>query len=186
MDHFGKSVQRVTHSSKDLTQASTEQHRKNTLAAQRTKLMLDCYRTGAANNPETFVTAIAATLARYPDEVIYRVTDPRSGIQSRIAWMPSIKEVRDECERAMEPIQQRMEQEKRIAEQLAERERLEQLRASRPSLDDMKSKYGDTWGIGVQTAKQKAAEPAPNVDQLRHHYVHYDLAFRPKQSGDVA
>src|SRR5690349_15537233 len=100
MDSLGKSVQRVTSSSKTLSEVSAEQERKNILAAERTQLMLDCFRTGEANNPEVFVTAIAATLARYPDQVIYEVTDPRTGIPSKISWMPTIKDVREACEQA--------------------------------------------------------------------------------------
>ena len=95
MENLGKSALRVTASSTSLTQASAEQHRKNILAAERAKLMLDCFRTGGANNPEVFVTAVAATLARYPDQVIYDVTDPRLGLPSQLTWMPSIKEVYD-------------------------------------------------------------------------------------------
>lgn len=147
--------------------------------------MLDCYRTGGANNPETFVTAIAATLARYPDEVIFTVTDPRSGIPSRVSWMPSIKEVRDACEDVLEPILEREKQAKRISEQMELRRREDEAKTRRPSYDDLKAKYGENFGIGagLEEARAKSIEPAPTADQLRHHYAHYALAFRPKQDS---
>lgn len=148
--------------------------------------MLDCYRTGGANSPETFVTAIAATLARYPDQVIYEVTDPRSGIPVQITWMPSVKEVFDMCERAMLPIRNRVEQEKRISEQFEQRKREDQARATRHSYEELKAKYGNDWGIAAPEAKRKSAEPAPTVEQLRHHYAHYGLAFQPKAKDDAA
>lgn len=155
-------------------------------AAQRARLLLGCYRTGDANDPETYVAAVAATLAHYPDEIITEVTHPVSGLPSRQKWLPSVSEVRMACEDAMGPYDRIRAHKERIAQQLADRERYEQereLAKRRPTYDDMKAKYGDTWGIGVQTAKQKAAEPAPTADQLRHHYQHYGLAFKPKQQA---
>jgi hypothetical protein len=119
------------------------------LAAERTKLMLDCFRTGGANSPETFVAAIAATLARYPDEVIYEVTDPRTGLPSQLTWMPTIKEVYDACERILLPIRVREEREKRIAEQLEARRLEDERQANKPTYDQLKDKYGPDWGITV-------------------------------------
>lgn len=183
MDSLGKSVQRVTSSSKALSEASAEQHRKNILAAERTQLMLDCYRTGAANNPEVFVTAVAATLARYPDQVIYDVTDPRTGIPSKISWMPTIKDVREACERAYEPIKEEIEREKRIAEQMRLREEYES--KPRPTLDELKAKYGKDWGLRDLTKPEKQWEPAPTKSQIAEHYRKYNLQFRPKEeNGD--
>lgn len=149
MDRIEKSVQHVTASSASLTRASAEFHRKNVLAAERTKLMLDCFRTGGANSPETFVAAIAATLARYPDEVIYEVTDPRTGLPSQLTWMPTIKEVYDACERILLPIRVREEREKRIAEQLEARRLEDERQANKPTYDQLKDKYGPDWGITV-------------------------------------
>lgn len=179
MDSLGKSVQRVTTSSNVLSAVSAEQDRKNILAAERTQLMLDCFRTGAANNPEVFVTAIAATLARYPDQVIYDVTDPRTGIPSKISWMPTIKDVREACERAYGPIKEDVEREKRIAEQMRLREEYES--KSRPTYDDLKAKYGKDWGIGrVNGTEERVWAPAPNAAEIRAHYRKYNLQFRPK------
>jgi hypothetical protein len=121
-------------------------------------------------------------LAHFPDDVITSVTHPVTGIPSRIKWLPSVSEVRMACDEAMEPIIRIQQRSERIAQQLADREAYERQRAKpRPTYDDLKGKYGDDWGILAAEAKRKAAEPAPNVDQLRHHYAHYDLAFRPKQ-----
>jgi hypothetical protein len=148
--------------------------------------MLDCYRTGGANNPETFVTAVAATLARYPDQVIYDVTDPTSGIPKQITWMPSIKEIYDTCERAMAPIRYRIEHEKRVAEQMELRRLEDEARAKAPSYDQLKEKYGADWGIKNPDHKKRSpAAPAPTAEQLRHHYQHYDLQFRPKRQDEL-
>ena len=142
--------------------------------------MLDCWRTGGANNPETFVTAVASTLARYPDQVIYDVTDPRSGLPAQLTWMPSIKEVFDACERALAPIRDQIEREKRIAEQMEARRLEDEARATKPTYDQLKAKYGPDWGISNATKAKGPPTPAPTTDQLRHHYQHYDLEFKPK------
>lgn len=145
--------------------------------------MLDCYRTGGANNPEVFVTAIAATLARYPDQIIYDVTDPRSGIPAQLTWMPTIKDVRDACERAYEPIRQQVLYEKRIAEQMEERREAEN--RPRPTLEQLQEKYGRDWGLKDLTRPEKPWEPAPTKSQLEKHYSQYGLAFRPKQQTEA-
>lgn len=143
--------------------------------------MLDSFRTGGANSPETFVTAIAATLSRYPDQVIYEVTDPTSGLPVQITWMPTIKDVHDACERAFLPIKNQQEREKRITEQLEARRNDDEARERRPTYDELKEKYGPTLGIGVVEEAKRKSSPAPTIDQLRHHYQHYDLQFKPKE-----
>jgi hypothetical protein len=49
-------------------------------AMQRARLLLGCYRTGEANDPETYVAAITATLARYSEAIITEVTHPATGL----------------------------------------------------------------------------------------------------------
>lgn len=60
--------------------------------------MFGCYRKGDANDADTYVAAVAAVLACYSPDVIRRVTDPRSGLPRRLNFMPTVKEVMDECE----------------------------------------------------------------------------------------
>ena len=149
-------------------------------------MMLDCWRTGGANSPETFVTAVAATLARYPDQVIYDVTDPTLGLPVQITWMPSVKEVFDACERALLPIRNQIEREKRIAEQLEARRLEDEAKAVKPTYEQLKAKYGPDWGIqNPDHKKRPPPDPAPTMDQLRHHYQHYDLEFKPKNHVDL-
>ena len=61
-------------------------------------MLFGCYRTGLANDPETYTMAVAATLADYPPEVIQHVTDPRTGLPAKCKWLPSVAEVREACE----------------------------------------------------------------------------------------
>ena len=148
--------------------------------------MLDCFRTGGANSPETFVTAIAATLARYPDQVIYDVTDPTSGLPAKLDWMPTIKEVHDACERAYDPIRRQVEQERQTAAQMAERIALEDARAQpRLTLDELKTRYGENWGMkSLDGPAQKSNFRAPSKEDLTAHYREYGLEFKPKETAE--
>lgn len=70
-------------------------------ATERARLMLGCYRKGDANDPDTYVAAIAAVLAMYEPDLIREATDPRMGIQSTekfAAFMPNSGEVKAFCE----------------------------------------------------------------------------------------
>ena len=74
-----------------------------TVAAKAATMLMGCYRKGDAADPEIYVTAIAAVLERYPARVVEEVSDPRTGIAGRSNWLPTVAEVRTECERLMAP-----------------------------------------------------------------------------------
>lgn len=69
--------------------------------------MFGCYRKGDANDPEIYTAAIAATLADFPPEVQDFVTDPRTGLPSRLKWLPTVAEVREACENSASYIRAR-------------------------------------------------------------------------------
>lgn len=80
-------------------------HPKAAYAAERAKLLFGGYRRGDANDPDTYVAAIAAVLACYDTEVIKRATDPRTGIsQSDFmdgrfrSFMPNSGELKAYCD----------------------------------------------------------------------------------------
>lgn len=73
------------------------------VATRRASILLGCYRKGDAEDPQTFVAAVASILASYPQEVAYRVTDPRSGLPGKSKWLPTPAEVREACEAEMAP-----------------------------------------------------------------------------------
>ena len=62
------------------------------------KLLLGSFRTGDATDPEVYAGAVIAVLADYPDDVIELVVDPRSGLPSRMNWLPTIAEIKSACE----------------------------------------------------------------------------------------
>ncbi len=63
--------------------------------------MFGSYRRGDANDPETFVAAIGAVLARYEPDLIREVTDPNTGIQATekfMTFMPQPGELKVYCD----------------------------------------------------------------------------------------
>lgn len=93
-------------------------------AAERANLLFGCYRKGDANDPKTYVTAVAAVLAEYPEDTIRFVTDPRTGLPSKVDWMPTVGEVKRACEDHYGPTRRAMEREAAERRMLAERKRL--------------------------------------------------------------
>lgn len=67
----------------------------------RVRLLCGCYRKGDASDPGTFVVAVATVLLGYPPDIVVSVTDPGTGLPSKLQWLPSVAEVKAECERLM-------------------------------------------------------------------------------------
>ncbi len=86
--------------------------------------MFGCYRKGDANDPDAYVGAVAAVLSEYPAETIKFVTDPRTGIPSRVDWMPTVGEIKRACEEHYGPVRRAIEREANERKQLAERNTL--------------------------------------------------------------
>lgn len=150
----------------------------NSYAAERASLLLGCYRTGEANDPETYVTAIMAVLARYPEQVITDVTHPATGLPKKKSWLPTVKEVFDACEEAVEFSMQHAARLKRIQEQMEARDRED--RGIKPTMAQLKARFGETWGItppgNALTPEQKAEENAKAFEReqarVRAEYEH--------------
>src|SRR5260370_1058576 len=63
-----ESFKLLTISVEKLPASMAQQTRISEYATERARLLLGCYRTGDANDPATYVAAIAATLARYSEQ----------------------------------------------------------------------------------------------------------------------
>lgn len=87
----------------------------------RTRLLLACFRSGEADDPETYVAAISATLMRYPQDVIKDVTTPGMGLTVKTDWRPTVREVYLACEEIMRPRREHAARQERVRKQLADR-----------------------------------------------------------------
>ncbi len=71
------------------------------LAVERARLLFGSYRKTDANDPDTYVAMIAATLASYQEWVILEATHPRTGIQFTDkfkTWPPNPGELKEFCD----------------------------------------------------------------------------------------
>lgn len=93
-------------------------------AKKQARLLLGCYRTGDANDPEVYVAAVVAVLSKYPMHVMRMACDPNDGLPSKIKWLPTIAEVSEECRRLHDYDLRMAERERRILAQIEERKAL--------------------------------------------------------------
>lgn len=115
---------------------------------------------GEVADPDVYVAAVTAVLSRYPMEVARLVCNPSGGLPSKLKWLPSIAEVQQECEAWHAPMRRLEESERDRVRQLEERERAEAPRDDRLSIDELKAKYGPTWGIGSTPEHENQAVKA--------------------------
>ena len=155
-------------SAEQLPASMVRQARISDYATERAQLLFGSYRTGDANDANTYVAAIAATLARFPAGVITAVTHP-SGLATKYSWLPSVKEVFDTCQETVEPIKQNEARLKRIAEQMEARDRED--RGVKPTMAQLKARFGERWGLpvpgNIKTPDEKAEENAAALERER-------------------
>src|SRR5262245_26054077 len=98
-------------------------------------------------DPDLYASAVAAVLSEYPKDIVDAVTDPRTGIQRRIKWLPMLNEITDACEELYAPIKRKAEREARRAETARLLQDVGAPNDQRPTLQELKDKYGDNWGL---------------------------------------
>jgi hypothetical protein len=118
--------------------------------------LFGCFRRGDANDPEVYVAAISAMLAQYPDWVVTKVTDPMRGIPSEMDFLPTVKEVKEACEKLVAPVRQEQGYQERVEQQLADRELDKSTRLTYKELSD---KYGGDgrggWGLEAEKKENR-------------------------------
>jgi hypothetical protein len=87
--------------------------------------LLGCYRSGDANDPESYISAVVSVLSRYEISVIRDVTEPATGLPSRLKWLPTIAEIREHCDMLEQRDRRKAEREQQIRAQLEARETLQ-------------------------------------------------------------
>jgi hypothetical protein len=62
------------------------------------KAIFSAYRVDQYADAEGFMTQLGAVLEEFSDEVVLHVSNPRTGIQRRSKWPPTISEIVEACE----------------------------------------------------------------------------------------
>jgi len=165
-----------------------------TMAIGRATLMYATSRFDDAADPDLFIDAAALILSEYPPDVIIAVTDPRTGVASRVPGPPRANEVKEACEKLMAPIRARERRERALAETLARRKdslALEENRLSRPTLDQLREQHPQLLGRDKERVKLQEAFEQANRElhrrvetALRHSRVKMDIEARRQRSNE--
>lgn len=156
---------------------------KAALIIRQVRILFSAYRRDEFADPEGFVTQIGVVLEEYPEDVIVYVTHPRTGLQRRSKWPPSIAEVVEACDEEVARLA-------KIAKYRAMGEVQKMLpapRAGRCNFDEMVAKHGRPIGIGERgtvfeqyagraVGGQKQELKRMTADDLRRIYARHDEA----------
>jgi hypothetical protein len=117
--------------------------------------MLRGYANGGQQASKGYIGALAEVLAGYPRCVAGRAGDLLTGVPSECRFLPTPADVIAWCEREvadLRTIVNRDDEENRVLREMRERRedaaRLDRERVARPSLDELRAKHGQNWGIG--------------------------------------
>jgi hypothetical protein len=61
-------------------------------------MLFSAYRRDDFADPDGFVSQLGLILCDFPEEVVNYITSPKTGLQRRSKWVPSISEIVDACE----------------------------------------------------------------------------------------
>jgi hypothetical protein len=165
MKPLGEAALVATRSKQRLQDTQRSLNEKRAETAKYARLLLGCYRTGDANDPEVYTAGVIAVLASYPMEVVRLVCDPRSGLPSKVKWLPTIAEIHDECEAWHGPMRRSAARNESIELQLQERERHEAEQKTRATYEELQAKYGKTWGLNPR--EEVVADDARRGERMR-------------------
>jgi hypothetical protein len=113
-------------------------------------MLFGSYRADQYPDPEGFMVSLGMVLEQYSDVIVVYVTDPRTGVQRRSVWPPSIAEVVSACD-ARHAELQRIERYKNWGRN--NDRRLENPKDNRPSYEELIAKYGRNFGLDPNGAK---------------------------------
>jgi hypothetical protein len=127
--------------------------------------LLGCYRTGDANDPEIYVSAVISVLVRYPVEIIREVTEPSTGLPGKSNWLPTVAEVRNECEVLAARERRKIEREQQISEQLEARKQITDQRP-RPTYEELQRRCAEVGlHIGPKGTRLPPVDPVKIMEK---------------------
>lgn len=132
--------------------------------------LFDSYRADQFPNPQAFKDNLGLVLSQYPDDVIDLVTDPRTGLQRKHTWPPAIAEIVAACDAAMADRQRDLRY-KNWGKADAAMQALEAPREDRLTLDELKAKYGENWGLKTVDRPERPRQTAPPWSQIVETYM---------------
>lgn len=127
--------------------------------------LVKAYPNGGAQAGAGYLGALAAVLCEYPEQVARRCADPVHGVSRETKFLPTVADLVGWCERATAAMRHPIDIEdreirRRRAAKEAEEEwkRIDAARSARPSIDDLRAKYGPNWGLKSVTDETREAK----------------------------
>jgi hypothetical protein len=107
-------------------------------------MLFSAYRADQYADPDGFMTSLGMVLEQYSDEVVLYVTNPRTGVQRRSVWPPSIAEVVSACDARHAELHRRKRYENWGRNN---NQQLEGPKLKRPSHEELIEKFGQNFGL---------------------------------------
>jgi hypothetical protein len=133
-------------------------------ALEHVQKLLQGFPNGGANAGKGYIGALAAALAEYPRMVATKCCHPVHGVARETKFLPTVADIIGFCERETDEMRRPIDREDRDAKMRAEfKARAEDEkfwqadRAARPSLDELKAKHGDNWGLEARQDQKRLA-----------------------------
>ncbi len=154
-------------SKKQSTPKSPEQStgQKTVQALQEAKRFLGRFIMGKADDPLSYTNGIAEVLAFYSPEIVAYVCSPLFGLPSKQDWLPSIAQLRAACDARAGELA-RIHHYKNWGKSLPQPEAKE----ARPTMEDLKAKYGPNWGIRDEPITVKHKAQSMTKEELAEYY----------------
>lgn len=124
-------------------------------ATKAVRVILGSFPNRGTIDPDVYVRQIVILLTGYPSFVARKIAHPRDGIVSRNNFLPTLAEVKAFADALTIPKRSRRDAMYRQIEQIRKPEEPE---VDKPSLDDLKARYGNDWGIHAEA--QEAVDAA--------------------------
>lgn len=116
--------------------------------------LLSCYPNGGAQAGKSYVGALAAILVTYPRTIAQQSADPLKGVPRERKFLPTPADLIAWCERETAALRGPVDREdhySKLAREAQERreegEYWERARTTRPTLDELRAKHGENWGL---------------------------------------
>lgn len=141
------------------------------------KRLFTAYPKADYGDAEAAAAGILNVLKAYPISVVDRLTNETKpeALQLRYKFPPRLAEIKEAADAIMHEHARRKAQETRIAQQIAARGEAEAPKGERPSIEELKAKYGDNYGLDPHGDHQRKAveKPfkAPSLEELQRYYA---------------
>ena len=116
-------------------------------ANEQARLLFGSFRKADADDPVTFTAGCLRLFTSYEPDVVRYVIDPMTGLPGQLEWLPTLAKVKAALEERAGFVGRIRGREKLERETIAARASEAKRAERKPTLEEMKAKHGDNWGL---------------------------------------